>query len=564
MTQTPANFDYDVCIRGGMLVDGTGAPRRSGDLAIVDGNITAAGDCPGKAREEIDATGLIVSPGFIDIHTHYDAQVLWDRMLSISPWHGVTTVVMGNCGFGVAPTRPQHRELILKTLEGVEGMSLQALTEGIGEWPFETFPQFLQAVEDRGTAINVGALVGHTAVRTYVMGEDATEREATPDEVEQMAAIVSEALESGALGLATSKAGAHVGHSGKPVPSRAAAIEEIRTLADCLKGRDRGVLQVTAGRGLFLKQFAEIQKRIGRPISWTALLGGMMGKDGHREVLEKSAAMQAEGIDVIPQVSCRPLMVEFGLAKPFPLESMSLFKPVSEADRAGKKAIYADPEFRDAFKARAERGGIAGNFGKWTISRCEGDPELVERNVAEVAVERGVHPVDLVLDLALESDLRALFRVAAANDDDDVVAELITHHSVMLGLSDAGAHASQLCDANFATHLLSYWVRHKEVLGLEEAVRMLTTRVAEVFGIEGRGQLAPGMAADVVLFDQATVGCSPLRRVHDLPAGEDRLISDACGIHRVIVNGTTIRRNNEDCVGPKGALPGRLLRGGTA
>ncbi|TMA60744.1 MAG: amidohydrolase, partial [Deltaproteobacteria bacterium] len=275
---------FDLLIRGGTLVDGTGAAPQRGDVAIRAGRIVALGSVSGTADRVLDADGAAVAPGFVDIHTHYDAQVFWDRMLSISPWHGVTSVVMGNCGFGVAPTRPAHRDLVLRTLEKVEGMSLDALRAGIGaEWPFVTFAEFLAAVERRGTAINVGALVGHTPVRLYVMGEEATEREATADEIAAMRALVADALRAGAVGFATSKAPTHVGWEGRPVPSRVAAWEEIEALASCLA--DAGnVMQATLGPGLFLDEFATIQQRIGRPVSWTALLGGMLGPDGHRAV----------------------------------------------------------------------------------------------------------------------------------------------------------------------------------------------------------------------------------------------------------------------------------------
>ena len=393
---------YDLLIRRGTLVDGTGAPGRRADVAVRDGRIAAIGDVTGSAARTIDAEGAVVAPGFIDIHTHYDAQVFWDRMLSISPWHGVTSVVMGNCGFGVAPTRPAHRELILRTLERVEGMSLEALIAGIGrEWPFESFPEFLDALEARGTAINVGALVGHTPVRLQVLGEEATEREATDAEIAAMRAIVAEAMAAGALGFATSKSPTHVGDAGRPVPSRAASLAEIETLADCLGEAGHGVMQATIGPGFFLSELATIARRTGRPVTWTALLGGMLGPDGHRGVLEQSASLQADGVAVIPQVSCRPLMVEFQMKAPFPLESMSLFRPVSQADAAGKKRIYADPEFRAALRERTEAGPLGGRFADMQITEHAPEPSLAERRLGDVAEERGVHAVDLMLDLAL-------------------------------------------------------------------------------------------------------------------------------------------------------------------
>ncbi|MBW2282195.1 MAG: D-aminoacylase [Deltaproteobacteria bacterium] len=556
---------FDLLIRGGTLVDGTGAPPREGDLGIRDGRIAALGSVRGDADEEIDAGGKVVSPGFVDIHTHYDAQLFWDRMLSISPWHGVTTVVIGNCGFGIAPTRPEARDLILRTLESVEGMSLEALHAGVGrDWPFETFPEYLDAVERQGTAINVAALIGHTPVRLYVMGEEATEREATPDEVAEMQAIVREALDAGAIGFATSKSQTHVGYGGRPVPSRMASLDEIGALADCLAEADHGVMQATVGRGLFMKEFEAIQRRIGRPVSWTALLAGMLGPEGHRPILDQCQALQSEGVDVVPQVACRPLMFEFQWKAPFIFESMSIFKPVSAADHEGKKRIYADPEFRKAFKERGEGRGIAARWDTTVIAEYARDRSLEERTVKSVADERGVHPIDLALDLGLESDLEARFRAAAANTDQTIVAELLQHPAAMLGLSDAGAHASQLCDACYSTHLLGHWVREAGVLPIESAVALLTSRAADVFGIRDRGRLQEGLAADVTIFDPDTVGCTPLRRVNDLPSGADRLVSDAIGIESVIVNGVRLREAGSDRVDPDGPLPGRLLRGGAS
>src|SRR5262245_22305348 len=290
---------FDLLIRGGTIVDGTGAPGSAGDVGIRNGRVAALGAVKGNAAREIDATGCVVAPGFVDIHTHYDAQLFWDRMLSISPWHGVTSVVIGNCGFGVRPPRPAHRGLILRTLESVEGMWLAALRAGVGDdWPFESFAEYLDAIEARGTAIHVGALVGHTPVRLYAMGEAATEREATPEELATMQRLVRDALAAGALGFATSKAPTHVGYAGRPVPSRAAAFSELEALADCLADAGHGVLQATVGRELFFRELAQLQQRCGRTVSWTALLQGLFGPEGHRRALEQTEKLHAEGVAV--------------------------------------------------------------------------------------------------------------------------------------------------------------------------------------------------------------------------------------------------------------------------
>ncbi len=556
---------FDLLIRGGTLVDGTGSAARRGSVGVRHGKIAAAGDIDGTADSIIDATDCIVAPGFIDIHTHYDAQVFWDRMLSCSPWHGVTTVVMGNCGFGVAPTRPAHRDLILRTLENVEGMSLEALRAGLGnDWPFVSFPEFLDAIEKRGTMINCGALVGHTPVRTYVMGEEAVQRTATADEIEQMQRLVEESLDAGAIGFATSKAPTHVGYAGNPVPSRVAAFDEIKALASCLRGSSHAVLQATIGRELLWDQLTELCRESGRPVTWTALLGGMFGPEGHKGILEHHAKLQAEGLPVIPQVSCRPLMVEFNFAKPFPLESMTLMKQVTAADFEGRKRIYADADFRKGLRDKLDDSIFGRNFCSMTITEFAPDASLCERSLSEVAEERGTHPVDTALDLSLQSDLQARFRLAAANVDEAIVGELLQHPASILGLSDAGAHASQLCDAGAPTTLLGKWVREKSVLSLEEGVRQLTSQPADVFGITDRGRLQVGLAADVTVFDAKTVGCEPVRRVRDFPAGADRLVADATGIRVVIVNGVVVRRDGMDCVDSMDDLPGRVLRGGKA
>ncbi|MDO8431160.1 MAG: amidohydrolase family protein [Candidatus Binatus sp.] len=564
-------MEYDLKIANGTIIDGTGQPGVTGDLAIKDGKIAASGKAPGKARDTIDARGKIVAPGFIDIHTHYDAQVMWDRMMTISPWRGVTTVVTGNCGFGVAPTRPEHRGLIMRTLEKVEGMSLAALEEGLGyNWPFESFGQYLDAVERRGTAINFGALVGHTPIRMYVMGEESTERPAAEAEIAQMREIVRSAMKAGALGFATSKSQTHVGYSGKPVPSRAADVAEIKALAAVLGEMGEGIIQATVGRELFLKEFVEIAQATGRPVTWTALLAGMSGMagpDSHQKLLRESEAIFDRGIAVVPQVTCRPLNFEFTFKEPFLFESMPVFAGISAADLEGKKLIYATTDFRGAFKSKAgaESGGPFSNrWDRTTISYCPSDPSLEERVVSEVARERRCDPIDLALDLALASNLEARFRMSIFNDDEDQVAELLHGRGTVLGLSDAGAHASQLCDACFSTYLLQRWVREKKAISLERAIWMLTARPAEVFGIKDRGRLEVGLAADVTVFDPDKVGCSKLRRVNDMPGGQDRLVADASGIDAVIVNGTLIRHHGKDAVATDGPLPGRVLRHGSA
>ena len=561
-------MQYDLKITGGSIIDGSGMPRFAGDVGVSNGKVVALGAAPGEARETIDAEGRVVCPGFVDIHTHYDAQIAWDRMLSISPWHGVTTVVMGNCGFSVAPTRAAHRDLMVRTLEKVEGMSVAALEAGMGEdWGFETFPEYLDAIEKRGTAINVGAMIGHTPLRLWVLGEEATERAATLEEVQRMRRIVREALDAGAVGFATSKSATHVGYAGKPVPSRLADFSEIRAIAGALAEAGHGVMQATTGKGLMFDEFAELSRETGANLSWTALLAGRIriGVD-HRTQVERSMELLRSGHKVYPQVSPRPLVFEFQLKEPFVFESMALFRPVSAADFAGKKRIYADAEFRRAFRDKMDRAPdeILLGFRQLVLSEFPPEPALEERRLVEIAQERGVHWVELMLDLGLATELEARFRMPIANNNEDEVAELLLNPDFVMGLSDAGAHASQLCDACQATYLLGHWVREKSTLTLEQAIRMATSRPAEVFGISDRGLLAEGRPADILVFDPATIGAGPLKRVWDFPGGANRLISEASGIDAVIVNGTVLRRNGKDAIAADGRLPGKLLRGGKA
>jgi len=559
---------YDLKIAGATIVDGTGSEGYRGDVGITDGKITALGNAPGDATETIDAGGCAVSPGFVDIHTHYDAQVMWDRMLSISPWHGVTTVVIGSCGFGVSPMRPEHREVIMRTLEKVEGMAYDSLKAGLGDdWPFVTFPEYLDALDRRGTAINVASYIGHSPLRLFVMGEEASEREATDAEVAQMQQLVREAMAAGAVGFSTSQAATHHGYGGKPVPSRLAAFSEVDALVGAMAESGRGIMQTAAGKQLFNDEFSELARRHGVPITWTALLSGLAGPGSHHRYLAIAEAQRAEGLNIVPQVACRPIMFDFHLDEPFPFEVLPIFNETMRTDHAGRLRIYADPAFRERFKADSALGmknPVAGWAERAEVSRYAPDESLQDRPLMDVARERGVHPVDLMLDMSLETDCSARFRFAFLNHDEDEVQELVTNPDTVITLSDAGAHADQLCDACYSTHLLGHWVRDKGAMTLEAAVHALTQRPAELMGITDRGLLAEGRPADLVVFDPTTVGASKLRRVQDMPGGADRLVSDAIGVEAVIVNGQQVRRGNRDAVDPEGELPGGVLRGGRA
>ncbi len=548
-------MEYDIKITGGEIVDGSGAPRRKGDVGIKDGKVVALGEAPGSAKQTIDAKGMIVSPGFVDVHTHYDAQVLWDPMLTISPWHGVTSVVVGNCGFGVAPTKPEHRELILRTLERVEGMSIAALKAGIGaEWPFQTFPEYMDALDRQPLGINVAVMVGHTPVRLSVMGDEATTRAATPAEVAEMKGIVAEAMAVGAVGFATSVSKVHIGYSGRPVPSRLAEFGEMLEIADAVGKSGHGIIHYNVGRDPRWDEYEQLHRKSGRPIIWTALLAGSLGPNSHRPQLKKSGEQIARGLPIYPQGACRPIQIEFDFRSPVVFDTFASFERLRAAGTDDeRRVVYADKAFRDRVKTQlAGRGSddqwfmgkeVEGDtrremFRNLVISSTQ-DTKLIERKLVDVAKERGVDPVDLMFDFAGQ-DLRIKLRANVLNFVEEEVREIIQDPNVLIALGDGGAHMSQLCDACYATHLLGHWVRDDKALTLEQAVHQLTQRPADIFGLKDRGCLAVGLPADIVVFDPATIGASKLERVNDLPAGEDRLISRPRGVKAVIVNGVAL------------------------
>jgi N-acyl-D-amino-acid deacylase len=560
-------MQYDLKIEGGLIIDGSGQPGAQGSVAVKDGRIAAVGTATGSAAKTIEADGLVVAPGFVDIHTHYDAQVMWDRMLTISPWHGVTTVVMGNCGFSVAPTRPEHRIQIMRTLEKVEGMNLAALEGGMGyDWPFVTFAEYLDAIVNRGVGINVACLVGHTAVRMYVMGDDGYERTASEAEIQRMQEVVRASMYAGAVGFSTSRGPAHIGYLGKPVPSRKATLEELMALTSVLGEVGTGVVEAALGDRFNIRDCEAIARGNGRPVTFS-FLAGREPWDKLFGALEWMHRLAREGVNLVPQISARPLTMEFNLREPFPLENLPVFRPVSQAiDIAGKIRVYSDPAFRQQLKdviARKESAAASRILSPdaYCISFCPTEPSLEQCTVGEVSRERGVDPIDLILDLSIAAKLTARFQVVLLNDNENEVGTLLRETIGMLGLSDAGAHASQLCDACAPTYLLGHWVREKRALSLEAAVRLMSARTAEVYSLRDRGRLAVGAPADLVVFDPKTVAAGPLRRVHDLPGGADRLVSDAQGVELVMVNGVIIRREGRDAIASDGPMPGKVLLG---
>ncbi len=528
----------DVVIRGGTVFDGSGAPGRVADVAISGGVIREIGPKLRGVRE-LDASGCAVTPGFIDVHTHYDAQVFWDPALRPSSSHGVTTVVAGNCGFTIAPTRPEHHQVIARTLENVEDMDGASLAAGI-PWDFETFPEYLESVRRRGTVLNFTAYVGHTALRLYVMGDAAYERAATPGEIERMCALVREAIGAGAAGFSTSFAYTHRGIDGKPVPSRLATREEAEALFRAAGEAGKGVVLVALpGEQCGYADLYELQPRIGRPFSYPlfAMPGGR-----HSTQLRLHVEGVARGVAVWPQVTPRPLTMQFTLEDAYSLNVGKVFGELMERDRAARLAAYRDPAWRARAAADLERSEMKPRWETFEVSESQRFPELEGRRVVELARERGVHPLDVMCEIALEEDLATRFRAFIANDDPDAVRALLGHEQVVLGLSDAGAHIAQLCDAPLYTDLLGRWVRERGVMPLERAVRKMSGEPADLFGFVRRGYLREGYWADVCVFDPATVGPGPLRRVRDFPAGAERLTAEEpTGVRHVLVNGTPIR-----------------------
>jgi N-acyl-D-aspartate/D-glutamate deacylase len=554
----------DLVIRGGTVIDGSGAPRRVADVAVLAGRISAVGAVGGRGGREVDASGLCVCPGFIDLHTHYDAQYTWDPYATSSIWHGVTTTVIGNCGFAIAPCRPQDREVTLRTLVKVEGMSLKAMQAGI-TWEFETFPAYLDALERRNPSLNVAALLGHSAVRQWVMGRAAQQRGATGDEVAQMAGLVREAMAAGAIGLGSSTAEAHVGDGGLPVPSRLADLDELKALTRAMGAGGRGLLEITVGATTTLDDLRDIHRESGRPVVWAAFFHRDDRPEETTERLARTEAFHREGVDVRPQVSCRPLTMDFTMRNPYPFEGMAAWRRVSARPESERATVYADPSFRDELRAELAARRFAVFRGRWDLVQVlkVGRPEhraWLGKSIARVAEETGKDVVDAWLDLALADDLETEFLAGLMNADDEAVGDLITHPRTLVSLSDAGAHLSLLCDAGYSTTLLGKWVRQKQRLSLEAAVRRLTWDPARAYRIPERGLLAPGYWADLVAFDPDTVDALPAEWVHDLPAGEPRFVSRARGIAWSLVNGVPVLEHGEIVERPAGARPGRILR----
>jgi N-acyl-D-amino-acid deacylase len=549
---------FDLVIRDVILIDGLGSPPRRGGVAVKNGRIAEVGRILGSSMVTVDAEGLALMPGIIDNHTHYDAQLTWDRWASPSPGLGVTTAIIGNCGFTIAPCRERDRELVMRNLTQVEGMSLDVLRAGV-RWDFESVPQYLDMLERLGSALNVAVFAGHSSIRTYVMGEAAAERVATADETGAMRKLILEAMKAGAIGFSTSTSPAHNGEGGKPMPSRLADEAELRALVGCLREAGHGVFMLTKGGHTGIDFLEELARDSTRPVVVAALLHNSTNPDSVFKDLDAIAEAQANGHYVVGAVSCCPLSMDFTLQSPYVFEGLQSWQPALPLKGEAFRNKLAERSFRDAVRAELARPTHFRLFNsEWDKVQVidSKHKEFEQQSIAELA--RGRDPLDFMLDLALEENLDTVFSALLLNSDEAAVGRMLRHPASLVSLSDAGAHLTFFNDAGFGLHLLGHWVRERGVLTLADAVWRLTGQPARLFGIRERGALKPGYHADLLLFDPATVNRGPKRRVFDLPGGHPRLNTGAVGVHGVWVNGTRIVGREGPLPLPK--LPGRLLR----
>ncbi|MGH7824014.1 MAG: N-acyl-D-amino-acid deacylase family protein [Candidatus Binatia bacterium] len=560
---------YDVVIKGGRIYDGSGLPSYLGDVGIQGGRIVETGRVTGDARRIIKADGLAVSPGFIDFHTHLDAQLLWDPLASSSCFHGVTTVIPGNCALALAPCREKDREAILGSFERVEAISLPALRAGV-DWAWTTFPEYLDRLRGR-LGVNVGALMGHCAIRQFVMGEAAAERQATPAEIQEMKEIIKQGMRAGAIGFSTNQNPVHMYADGRPIPSRLATNEEIVDLACALGDINKGAVQISRGSlGVSVpmlesvKLFDEIATKSGRPVIWQSIAHRWDQPNMWRELLDLAEQSLAKGAQSYPLCNARLFNNRLTLKNAQVFDDLPTWKHVLFLPIEERAKVFRDPEVRRKLRYEAVEQKSPSRFSRrWDLvymikAATPANKHLEKKSVAEIARLRGQDVIDAFLDLSLEEGLDTEFQTSSTNGDEQAVAEILRSPVTLVGQSDAGAHLIYDAGYGYATRLLGYWVRERNVMTLEEGVRKLTFMVASIFGLNDRGLLRPGMAADLVLFDPATIReCEP-EMVSDLPGGEKRLIQEARGIEMTLVNGEVLVANGAQT----GALPGKVLGSG--
>ncbi|HKX37558.1 MAG TPA: amidohydrolase family protein, partial [Burkholderiales bacterium] len=530
---------------------GSGAPARREDIGISGGKIVA----PGTAKKIINADGLVLAPGFIDPHTHYDAQICWDGATTPSSWHGVTTVVMGNCGVGIAPCRPAAREIAMRDLVNVEAIPFEVLNAGI-TWDWETFPQYMDAAARRKPALNLAFLAPLTPFRHYVMGEASMERAADASETEKIASLLDQAIGAGAFGWSSTLLNQHMGYGARPLACRNASREEIKAYCNALRERGKGVIEYAMTRQIAVLEQPELElldfmlEESRRPVTLIAMFDRDDLPEALRTTLRKLQPMIARGAR--PQTSPLPLTRELVMRSPFAFAAFPSWKRLfQDTSKEAQAAVYRDPAFRESFRKDLKSPASFADWGRISVHEVRNPKlkHLEKRTVAEIAAERGVDGVDALLDVTLEDDLENEFTVQSWNTRVERMAELLNDRSVLLGLGDGGAHLDMLCDSGYPTYVLGTWVRERRVLTLEEAVRRMTSDPADFFGIRGRGRIAPGMAADLVLFDPNTVGSAGRpERLYDLPGGAKRMVMRSHGVEMTLVNG--------EITWEKGALSG--------
>jgi len=560
-------MSYDLLIKNGTIVDGTGAPQYRADIAVANGQIAEIGKIRDSAKKTIDASDLIVSPGFIDPHTHYDAQICWDPLLTSSSWHGVTSVVMGNCGVGIAPCKPEVREIAAWDLVNVEAIPFEVLSSGL-TWDWVTFPDYMKAAQRRGCGINLGFMAPLTPFRHFVMGEESMERAATPDEIATIKALLKEAIAAGAFGFTTSNIAQHIGYQGRPLACRQASHEELKAYANTLKELQQGCVEVALTNDISVVNETEyalldlLLTESGRPVTWIPLLQRDDKPNACQDTLRATASLSQKG--ALPQVSCRPVIVQIDLRTPFIFSNLPCWKPAFNQPVEEQKKIYRDPAFRAAFRQELESPKVFSGRWERAIVHEVGHTalrSLIGKSVAQVATERGKDGLDMFLDLALEDDLQLQYTYETFNAIEERIPELITDPRVMIGLSDGGAHVDMLCDAGYCTYLLGAWVRDRGALTLEHAIKRLTAEPAAFYGITKRGVIQNGLAADFAIFDFTTIGSQKRGEIrHDLPGGGRRLGMPAQGGRYTIVNGVVLYEDSKHT----GALPGQVLRSGHA
>ena len=557
---------FDLIIKNANIIDGTGLPSFTGDIAVEDGIIVHRGNDLGQAKSVIDAKGLSLVPGFIDSHTHYDAQLTWDPWANPSPKLGVTTIVIGNCGFTIAPCKAEHRELTIKNLTNVEGMSLDALRKGI-VWNFETFPEYLDFIENRGVGPNVAAYVGHSSVRVYVMGKDALTRKATDDEILEMEKIVKESMISGGLGFATSTFEGHNGENGVPMPSRLADDKEMHNLIMAMSSFGRGVFMLTRGSNTSIDNIEKWMKGSNRPAIVAALLHNPLSDSSTFKILADISEATNRGTEMWGQVSCRPLSMEFTMESPYLFEGIHAWRPAMEcATLELYKNIIEDSNFRSHLLNEIEDDAqvrlFNGDWDKIIVREVQNKKylPLEGRSIKDIASEANVNPLEWLLDHSLnENGMDTLFIAMLLNSDEEAVGKLLKHPRSNITLSDAGAHLTFFNDAGYGLYMLQKWVRENEIMTIEEAIYNLTGKQADIYRIDQRGRLVPGQYADMMLINPDKVGVSQTYRVNDLPGGSSRLNIDGHGIYGVWINGQRVLEDNS--IINRENLPGKVIRG---